>query len=64
MLLGIGVFSFMLGLALSLAAGVLMTLDILWDLEEVLFKIGIILMFSPIIITLLAIGIFGFISLF
>lgn len=64
MLLGIGVFSFMLGLALSLAAGVLMTLDILWDLEEVLFKIGIILMFSPIIITLLIIGIFGFISLF
>lgn len=64
MLLGIGVFSFMLGLALSLAAGVLMTLDILWDLEEVLFKIGIILMFSPIIITLLTIGIFGFISLF
>ena len=61
MLLGIGVFSFMLGLALSLAAGVLMTLDILWDLEEVLFKIG---MFSPIIITLLIIGIFGFISLF
>ena len=64
MLLGIGVFSFMLGLALSLAAGVLMTLDILWSLEEVLFKIGIILMFSPIIITLLIIGIFGFISLF
>ena len=64
MLLGIGVFSFMLGLALSLAAGVLMTLDILWDLEEVLFKIGIILMFSPIIITLLTIGIFDFISLF
>ena len=64
MLLGIGVFSFMLGLALSLAAGVLMTLDILWGLEEVLFKIGIILMFSPIIITLLIIGIFGFISLF
>ena len=64
MLLGIGVFSFMLGLALSLAAGVLMTLDILWGLEEVLFKIGIILMFSPIIITLLTIGIFGFISLF
>ena len=55
MLLGIGVFSFMLGLALSLAAGVLMTLDILWSLEEVLFKIGIILMFSPIIITLLTI---------
>ena len=54
----------MLGLALSLAAGVLMTLDTLWDLEEVLFKIGIILMFSPIIITLLTIGIFGFISLF
>ena len=64
MLLGIGVFSFMLGLALSLAAGVLMTLDILWDLEEILFKIGIILMSSPIIITLLIIGIFGFISLF
>ena len=64
MLLGIGVFSFMLGLALSLAAGVLMTLDILWSLEEVLFIIGIILMFSPIIITLLIIGIFGFISLF
>ena len=64
MLLGIGVFSFMLGLTLSLAAGVLMTLDILWGLEEVLFKIGIILMFSPIIITLLTIGIFGFISLF
>ena len=64
MLLGIGVFSFMLGLALSLAAGVLMTLDILWGLEEVLFKIGIILMFSPIIITLLIIGIFSFISLF
>ena len=64
MLLGIGVFSFMLGLALSLTAGILMTLDILWDLEEVLFKIGIILMFSPIIITLLTIGIFGFISLF
>ena len=64
MLLGIGVFSFMLGLALSLTAGVLMTLDILWDLEEVLFKIGIILMFSPIIITLLTIGLFGFISLF
>ena len=64
MLLGIGISSFMLGLALSLAAGVLMTLDILWSLEEVLFKIGIILMFSPIIITLLTIGIFGFISLF
>ena len=64
MLLSIGVFSFMLGLALSLAAGVLMTLDILWSLEEGLFKIGIILMFSPIIITLFIIGIFGFILLF
>ena len=64
MLLGIGVFSFMLGLALLLTAGALMTLNILWSLEEVLFKIGIILMFSPIIITLLIIGIFGFISLF
>lgn len=64
MLLGIGVFSFMLGLALSLAAGVLMALDILWGLEKVLFKIGIILMSSPIIIALLIIGIFGFISLF
>ena len=64
MLLGIGVFSFMLGLALLLLAGVLMTLDILWSLEEIIFKVGIILMFSPIIITLLIIGIFGFISLF
>lgn len=64
MLLGIGVFSFMLGLALLLFAGVLMTLDILWSFEEIIFKIGIILMFSPIIITLLVIGIFGFILLF
>ena len=64
MLLGIGVFSFMLGLALLLLAAVLMTLDILWSFEEIIFKIGIILMFSPIIITLLVIGIFGFILLF
>ena len=64
MLLGIGVFSFMLGLALLLLAGVLITLDILWSFEEIIFKIGIILMFGPIIITLLVIGIFGFILLF
>lgn len=64
MFLGIGVFSFILGLALLLLAGVLMTLDILWSFEEIIFKIGIILMFSPIIITLLVIGIFGFILLF
>lgn len=64
MLLSIGVFSFMLGLALLLIAAVLMTLDILWGLEEIIFKIGIILMFSPIIIALLVIGIFGFILLF
>ena len=63
MLLGIGVFSFMLGLALLLLAAVLMTLDILWSFEEIIFKIGIILMFGPIIITLLVIGIFGFILL-
>lgn len=63
MLLGIGVFSFMLGLALLLLAAVLMTLDILWSLEEIIFKIGIILMFGPIIIALLTIGIFGFILL-
>ena len=54
----------MLGLALLLLAGVLMTLDILWSSEEIIFKIGIILMFGPIIITLLVIGIFGFILLF
>ena len=64
MLLCIGVSSFMLGLALLLLAGVLMTLDILWSSEEIIFKIGIILMFGPIIITLLVIGIFGFILLF
>lgn len=64
MLLGIGVLSFMLGLALLLLAGVLMTLDILWSFEEIIFKIGIILMFGPIIITLFVIGIFGFILLF
>lgn len=63
MLLGIGVFSFMLGLALLLLAAVLMTLDILWGFEEIIFKIGIILMSSPIIITLLVIGISGFILL-
>ena len=64
MLLGIGVFSFMLGLALLLFAAVLMTLDILRSLEEIIFKIGVILVFGPIIITLLVIGIFGFILLF
>lgn len=64
MLLGIGVLSFMLGLALLLLACVLMTLDILWSFEEIIFKIGIILMFGPIIITLFVIGIFGFILLF
>ena len=64
MLLSIGVFSFMLGLALLLFAAVLMTLDILWSLEEIIFKIGVILVFSPIIITLLIIGVFGFILLF
>ena len=64
MLLSIGVFSFMLGLALLFLAAVLMTLDILWSLEEIIFKIGVILVFGPIIITLLVIGIFGFILLF
>lgn len=64
MLLSIGILSFILGLALLLVAGVLMTLDILWELAEIIFDIGIILMFGPIIITLLIIGIFGFILLF
>ena len=64
MLLSIGIFSFMLGFALTLLAGVLMTLDILWSFEEIIFKIGIILMSSPVIIALLVFGIFGFISLF
>ena len=64
MLLGIGILSFILGFALLLLADVLMTLDILWSFEEIIFKIGIILVFGPIIITLLVFGIFGFISLF
>lgn len=70
MLLGIGVFSFMLGLALLLFAGVLMTLDILWSFEEIIFKIAVILMLAPIVIALLLgafaslIGLFGFTLLF
>ena len=52
MLLGIGVFSFMLGLALLLLAGIFITLDILWELVGFIFDIAIIL-----------IGIFGFILL-
>ena len=70
MLLGIGIFSFMLGLALLLFAGVLMTLDILWSFEEIIFKIAVILMLAPIVIALLLgafaslIGLFGFILLF
>lgn len=70
MLLSIGVFSFMLGLALLLFAGVLMTLDILWSFEEIIFKIAVILMLAPIVIALLLgafaslIGLFGFTLLF
>lgn len=70
MLLGIGLFSFMLGLALLLFAGVLMTLDILWSFEEIIFKIAVILMLAPIVIALLLgafaslIGLFGFTLLF
>ena len=70
MLLGIGIFSFMLGLALLLFAGVLMTLDILWSFEEIIFKIAVILMLAPIVIALLLgafaslIGLFGFTLLF
>ena len=64
MLLGIGVSSFILGLALLLIAVILITLDIFWELVEFILNIAIILMFSPIIITLLVFGIFGFISLF
>lgn len=70
MLLGIGIFSFMLGLALLLFAGILMTLDILWSFEEIIFKIAVILMLAPIVIALLLgafaslIGLFGFTLLF
>ena len=64
MLLVIGVSSFILGFALLLLADVFMTFDILQSFEEIIFKIGIILVFGPIIITLLVFGIFGFISLF
>ena len=64
MLLSTGVFSFMLGLALLLISVVFMMLDIFWELAGFIFDIAIILMFGPIIITLLVIGIFGFISLF
>ena len=42
MLLGSGISSFILGLALLLTAGALMTLNILWSLEGLLFKIGMI----------------------
>lgn len=70
MLLGIGIFSFMLGLALLLFASILMALDILWSFEEIIFKIAVILMLAPIVIALLLgafaslIGLFGFTLLF
>lgn len=70
MLLGIGVFSFMLGLALLFLSGILMLLDILWDFGEIIFKIAVILMLAPIVIALLLgafaslIGLFGFTLLF
>ena len=70
MLLSIGVFSFILGLALLLLSGILMLLDILWDFGEVIFKIAVILMLAPIVIVLLLgafaslIGLFGFTLLF
>ena len=70
MLLSIGVFSFIFGLALLLFAGVLMTLDILWSFEEIIFKIAVILILAPIVIALLLgafaslIGLFGFTLLF
>lgn len=53
MLLGIGVFSFILGLALLLITIILMMLDILWEFVGFIFDIAIIL-----------IGISGFILLF
>ena len=53
MLLSIGVFSFILGLALLLLSGILMLLDILWDFGEIIFKVAVVLILAPIIITLL-----------
>lgn len=70
MLLSIGVFSFILGLALLLLSGMLMLLDILWDFGEIIFKIAVILMLAPIVIVLLLgafaslIELFGFTLLF
>ena len=53
MLLSIGVFSFILGLALLLLSGILMLLDILWDFGEIIFKVAVVLILAPIIIALL-----------
>ena len=70
MLLSIGVFSFIFGLALLLLSGILMLLDILWDFGEIIFKIAVILILAPIVIALLLgafvslIGLFGFTLLF
>lgn len=70
MLLTIGVFSFVLGLALLFFSGIIMALDILWGFGEIIFKISIILMLGPIVIALLIgafallIGLFGFTLLF
>lgn len=70
MMLSIGIFSFILGLALLFFYGALTALDILWDFGEIIFKVAIILMLGPIIIALLIgafallIGLFGFTLLF
>lgn len=70
MLLSIGVFSFIFGLALLLLSGILMLLDILWDFGEIIFKIAVILILAPIVMALLLgafaslIGLFGFTLLF
>ena len=70
MLVSIGVFSFVLGLALLFLSGLIMRLDVLWEFGEIIFKISMILMLSPIVIALLVgafgllVGLFGFTLLF
>ena len=53
MLLSIGVFSFIFGLALLLLSSILMLLDILWDFGEIIFKVAVVLILVPIVIALL-----------
>ena len=53
MLLSIGVFSFIFGLALLLLSSILMLLDILWDFGEIIFKVAVVLILAPIVIVLL-----------